>query len=202
MARRAKQSESRPDEGLFDPELVELPPEARWREWMNRIEAVLFASPRPVERPVLVRSAITPVLPPCLMSFPGPNGCWPTVVMMPTGFALLYGRRGITPCIPSRKSRNKTVKYDKRRYKRRNRIEIMLGLLKDWWRVASTGIISGATAALDERPASLSAITALSFADASRSRSDAYAIPIIGQVAVTRAAVLVSRGRTSSEPRI
>jgi segregation and condensation protein B len=55
MARRAKQSESRPDEGLFDPELAELPPDARWREWMNRIEAVLFASPRPVERPSLAR---------------------------------------------------------------------------------------------------------------------------------------------------
>src|SRR5690606_35012227 len=31
--------------------------------------------------------------------------------------------KGITPCIPGRKSRKKTVKYDKRRYKRRNRIE-------------------------------------------------------------------------------
>ncbi|SEH19952.1 Transposase [Sphingopyxis sp. YR583] len=31
--------------------------------------------------------------------------------------------KGITPCIPGRKIRNKTVKYDKRRYKRRNRIE-------------------------------------------------------------------------------
>ncbi len=29
--------------------------------------------------------------------------------------------RGTTPCIPGRKSRKKTVKYDKRRYKRRNR---------------------------------------------------------------------------------
>ena len=28
---------------------------------------------------------------------------------------------GTTPCIPGRKSRKKTVKYDKRRYKRRNR---------------------------------------------------------------------------------
>lgn len=55
MARRAKQSESRPDEGLFDPELAELPPEARWHEWMNRIEAVLFAAPRPVERAALAR---------------------------------------------------------------------------------------------------------------------------------------------------
>ena len=39
--------------------------------------------------------------------------------------------KGITPCIPGRKIRNKTVKYDKRRYKRRNRIEIMFGRLKD-----------------------------------------------------------------------
>ena len=45
--------------------------------------------------------------------------------------------RGITACIPGRKSRKKTVKYDKRRYKRRNRIEIMFGRLKDWRRVAT-----------------------------------------------------------------
>ena len=45
--------------------------------------------------------------------------------------------KGITPCIPGRKSRRKTVKYDKRRYKRRNRIEIMFGRLKDWRRVAT-----------------------------------------------------------------
>ena len=30
--------------------------------------------------------------------------------------------KGIKPCIPGRKSRAKPVKYDKRRYKRRNRI--------------------------------------------------------------------------------
>ena len=45
--------------------------------------------------------------------------------------------KGITPCIPGRKSRNKTIKFDKRRYKRRNRIEIMFGRLKDWRRVAT-----------------------------------------------------------------
>ena len=33
---------------------------------------------------------------------------------------------GITPGNPGRKSREKPAKYDKRRYKRRNRIEIML----------------------------------------------------------------------------
>jgi len=45
--------------------------------------------------------------------------------------------KGITPCIPGRKSRNKAVKHDKRRYKRRNRVEIMFGRLKDWRRVTT-----------------------------------------------------------------
>ena len=35
--------------------------------------------------------------------------------------------KGIRPCIPGRKSRGKAVRYDKRRYRRRNRIEIMFG---------------------------------------------------------------------------
>ena len=39
--------------------------------------------------------------------------------------------------VPGRKSRKKAVKYDKRRYKRRNRIERMFGRLKDWRRVAT-----------------------------------------------------------------
>ena len=45
--------------------------------------------------------------------------------------------KGIKPCIPGRKARKKPIKYDKRRYKRRNRIEIMFGRLKDWRRVAT-----------------------------------------------------------------
>ncbi|MGR3633234.1 MAG: IS5 family transposase [Limimaricola soesokkakensis] len=45
--------------------------------------------------------------------------------------------KGIKPCIPGRKSRATPVKPDKRRYKRRNRIEIMFGRLKDWRRVAT-----------------------------------------------------------------
>ena len=45
--------------------------------------------------------------------------------------------KGTKACIPGRKSRTKPVKYDKRRYKRRNRIEIMFGRLKDWRRVAT-----------------------------------------------------------------
>ena len=45
--------------------------------------------------------------------------------------------RGTKPCIPGRKSRNKVVRYDKRRYRRRNRIERMFGRLKDWRRVST-----------------------------------------------------------------
>jgi transposase len=45
--------------------------------------------------------------------------------------------KGIKPCIPGRKSRAQPIKYDKQRYKRRNRIEIMFGRLKDWRRVAT-----------------------------------------------------------------
>lgn len=43
----------------------------------------------------------------------------------------------IRACIPGRRQRKATIKYDKRRYKRRNRIEIMFGRLKDWRRVAT-----------------------------------------------------------------
>ncbi len=45
--------------------------------------------------------------------------------------------KGTTPCISGRKSRKKTIKYEKRRYKLRNRIERMFGRLKDWRRVAT-----------------------------------------------------------------
>ena len=45
--------------------------------------------------------------------------------------------KGIKPCTPGRKARKTPVRYDKRRYKRRNRIEIMFGRLKDWRRVAT-----------------------------------------------------------------
>lgn len=49
MARRAKTPVS------FDAELGALPPELRWREWMGRVEAVIFASPAPVTREVLAK---------------------------------------------------------------------------------------------------------------------------------------------------
>lgn len=40
---------------LFDRELEDLPPDLRWREWMLRIEAVIFASAEPVARETLSR---------------------------------------------------------------------------------------------------------------------------------------------------
>lgn len=43
-----------PDQAL-DRELQELPAHLRWREWMRRIEAVLFASASPVPRADLAR---------------------------------------------------------------------------------------------------------------------------------------------------
>ena len=38
-----------------DVDLIDLPPAARWREWMLRVEAAVFASARPVPREALVR---------------------------------------------------------------------------------------------------------------------------------------------------
>ncbi|CDZ42318.1 Condensin subunit ScpB [Neorhizobium galegae bv. officinalis] len=40
---------------MFDCELDDLPAELRWREWMMRIEAVIFASAEPVSREALAR---------------------------------------------------------------------------------------------------------------------------------------------------
>ncbi|RUZ69665.1 SMC-Scp complex subunit ScpB, partial [Mesorhizobium sp. M7A.F.Ca.US.006.01.1.1] len=40
---------------LFDRELDHLPPEARWREWMHRVEATIFAASEPVDREMLAR---------------------------------------------------------------------------------------------------------------------------------------------------
>ena len=47
-------AKDRSEPGL-DRELADLPPEMRWREWMRRIEAVLFASASPVPRDDLAR---------------------------------------------------------------------------------------------------------------------------------------------------
>lgn len=45
----------KPGQGGLDRELSELDPALRWREWMRRIEAVLFASGAPVPREALAR---------------------------------------------------------------------------------------------------------------------------------------------------
>lgn len=39
----------------LDRDLADLPPDARWREWLRRVEAVLFASRSPVPREELAR---------------------------------------------------------------------------------------------------------------------------------------------------
>lgn len=43
------------DELLYDRELDQFPAEMRWREWMMRVEAVIFASAEPVSRETLAR---------------------------------------------------------------------------------------------------------------------------------------------------
>jgi segregation and condensation protein B len=45
----------REPEPLFDPELADLPEGARWREWLGRVEAAIFASPTPAPREALAR---------------------------------------------------------------------------------------------------------------------------------------------------
>ncbi|MER9548359.1 SMC-Scp complex subunit ScpB [Mesorhizobium sp. M0322] len=47
--------EGRSNDHLFDRELDHLPPEVRWREWMNRVEATIFAASEPVTRETLAR---------------------------------------------------------------------------------------------------------------------------------------------------
>jgi segregation and condensation protein B len=46
---------ARREEGGFDRDLADLPADLRWREWLRRIEAVLFASSLPVAREDLAR---------------------------------------------------------------------------------------------------------------------------------------------------
>jgi hypothetical protein len=39
---------ARREEAWLDRDLADLPPDLRWREWLRRIEAVLFASASPM----------------------------------------------------------------------------------------------------------------------------------------------------------
>lgn len=50
-----RSGERRSADQLFDRELDQLPPEARWREWMQRVEATIFAASEPVTREMLAR---------------------------------------------------------------------------------------------------------------------------------------------------
>jgi transposase len=51
-------------------------------------------------------------------------------------FRQALAARGITPCIPSSRSRSRSIPYDKALYRQRHRIENMFGRLKDWRRIA------------------------------------------------------------------
>jgi segregation and condensation protein B len=51
----ARRRRRRNSEDVLDVELIDLPPAARWREWMLRVEAAIFASEKPVPREALVR---------------------------------------------------------------------------------------------------------------------------------------------------
>jgi segregation and condensation protein B len=46
---------ARKDVPLFDSELADLPADLRWREWMGRVEAAIFASREPLPRQALAR---------------------------------------------------------------------------------------------------------------------------------------------------
>jgi chromosome segregation and condensation protein ScpB len=54
MSAAARRRRREGDEPL-DVKLLDLPPAARWREWMLRVEAAIFASEKPVSREALVR---------------------------------------------------------------------------------------------------------------------------------------------------
>ncbi|RWX58304.1 SMC-Scp complex subunit ScpB, partial [Mesorhizobium sp. M4B.F.Ca.ET.089.01.1.1] len=43
----SRSDDRRSADQLFDRELDHLPPEVRWREWMNRVEATIFAASEP-----------------------------------------------------------------------------------------------------------------------------------------------------------
>lgn len=52
-------------------------------------------------------------------------------------FRAALAERGITPCIPSTRSRNVALPYDRVLYRQRHRIENAFRRLKDWRRVAT-----------------------------------------------------------------
>jgi len=55
MAEASRQRRDEKGGGRLDTELEHLTPQARWREWMGRVEAVIFAAAEPVSRETLAR---------------------------------------------------------------------------------------------------------------------------------------------------
>lgn len=51
-------------------------------------------------------------------------------------FRTALREKGISPCIPPRKTRKIPIEYDKELYKQRHKIENMFGRIKDWRRIA------------------------------------------------------------------
>ena len=51
-------------------------------------------------------------------------------------FRAALTKRGIAPCIPSKKNRKIQIEYDKVLYKQRHKVENMFGRIKDWRRIA------------------------------------------------------------------
>ncbi len=49
---------TRKPEGELDLDLEDLPAPARWREWMGRVEAVIFAAAEPVSREKLAQVVV------------------------------------------------------------------------------------------------------------------------------------------------
>ncbi len=45
--------------------------------------------------------------------------------------------KGITPCIPPKKNRKRSIPYDAMLYKKRHKVENMFAKLKDWRRIAT-----------------------------------------------------------------
>ena len=45
--------------------------------------------------------------------------------------------KGIEPCIPAKRNRKATIKYDETLYKQRHKVENMFAKFKDWRRIAT-----------------------------------------------------------------
>lgn len=55
FAKKSKEARLNAEDGPFDRTLDDLPPDLRWRDFLHRIEVVLFASSAPVSRETLAR---------------------------------------------------------------------------------------------------------------------------------------------------